>query len=128
VQAAYEAASAELQETQHRMMQAQEWLSSIRASLADQETDTDTEKEDKETRQEMPLRTIITPSYGLVHKGYVGNVPGVEKSAAGGATSVESPRCWLASLWKRLLRASATGRRRRPRTGSGTGPRPLGRS
>ncbi len=31
--AAYEAARAELQETQHRMTQAQEWLSGIRASL-----------------------------------------------------------------------------------------------
>jgi hypothetical protein len=55
-QAAYEVASVDLRDTQHRVKQAQEWLSSIRASLADQEMDMDTEKEAQETSQETPLR------------------------------------------------------------------------
>jgi hypothetical protein len=56
-QAAYEKESAELREMQHRMMRAQEWLTEIKSTLPDQDTNTEVE----EVCQETTPKQNITP-------------------------------------------------------------------
>ncbi len=69
----YEEASAELQETQHQMAQAQDW-------------ETDTNKEPEDTSQEKPPTTVIMPPMDLFTRELSRLSLGSEQSAMGGAT------------------------------------------
>jgi hypothetical protein len=86
-QAANKTVIAELPGNQHRTTQAQEWLSAIRATLPDQDADTDTES--KETCQETLQRTVITPPRDWLTREMSGLSLGSNKSAVNGAASMD---------------------------------------
>jgi hypothetical protein len=81
-QAAYKKESGELRETQHRMRQAQEWLSMVKSTLPEEAA------EITEVRQEAPPKQIITPPTDFSRE-MAGLSLGTERPAGSAPTAME---------------------------------------
>ncbi len=102
-QAAYEKESGELRETQHRMRQAQEWLSIVKSTLPEEAA------EITEVRQETPPRQIITPPTNFSRE-MAGLSLGTERPAGSAPTAMEISMAQM--LAGQSLSAVAEGIRR----------------